>query len=240
MKRDPIINKGVCLLAALLLIAAGQAHAQQGQSMEERLRAQLRATTTQLQEAQNELAALKASGQGVRPAGAKAEAPAAEADELRKELAALKSQLASERSTRQQGVVAQQQALAKANEQAGQYRSAYDGLLKIARASENERQRLAGEEKQHQQAVAMCTEKNVKLYSVGQEILQAYENMDMGTIMSARQPFAAQSRVKYEQIAQEYGDKLYEGKFDLRAVAQPAPPAAASGAQQSQPAVQKQ
>jgi DNA repair exonuclease SbcCD ATPase subunit len=236
MKRDSIISKGARLLVAagLLLAAAGQAQAQQGQSLEERLRAQLRTTTTQLQEAQNELAALKAGRpSGAAPAAA-GKAPSGDADSLRKEVAELKAQLASERGAREHGAAAQQQAqaaLGKAHEQVAQYRSSYDGLLKIARASEAERQRLAGDEKQRQQAMAMCAEKNAKLYSVGQEILSAYENMDVGTLMSVRQPFAAQSRVKYEQIAQEYGDKLYDGRFDARAASQP-PAAGAPAAPQ--------
>ena len=49
--------------------------------------------------------------------------------------------------------------------------------------------------------------------------LDAYENVGIGTVIASRQPFAAKARVKYEQIAQEYGDKLYEGKFDPRAAA---------------------
>jgi hypothetical protein len=208
--------------AACMLLAAGsQAHAQQGQSMEERLRTQLRAVTTQLQEAQNELAALKAGHAAPAPAGAPV--AAGEAQASARELAELKAQLATERRARQQGAAAQQQsqdAVAKAGEQVTQFRTAYDGLLKIARASEAERQRLAGEEKMRQQAVALCTEKNVKLYEAGQEILRAYENIDLGTLVTTRQPFAAQSRVKYEQIAQEYGDKLYEGRFDARSVSQ--------------------
>jgi hypothetical protein len=46
--------------------------------------------------------------------------------------------------------------------------------------------------------------------------------VDLGTLISARQPFAAKSRVKFEEVAQQYGDKLYEGKFDLRSVRAPA------------------
>ena len=61
---------------------------------------------------------------------------------------------------------------------------------------------------------------------MGQEILKAYETVDLGSVLASRQPFAAQSRVKFEQIAQQYGDKLYEGKFDVRAVNAPAPAAA--------------
>lgn len=221
--------------AMCLVLAATAAHAQQrpqNQSMEERLRAQLRTTTTQLQEAQNELAALKAGKSSVPPGAA---AAGADADGLKKELAAAKAQLAAERRTQEKNGESRQQAqaaLEKANALSAQYRHAYDELLKLARASETERQQLSNGSKTQQLAVTQCEAKNAQLYAVGQEILQAYETMDITTIMGARQPFAAQSRVKYEQIAQQYGDKLYEGRFDVRSVSLPAPAnsAANSGA----------
>lgn len=199
----------------LLALAAGTAHAQQGQSMEERLRNQLRITTTQLQQAQNELAALKA-GQPRGGAGGDAET-------LRKELDAARAQLAAERGARDKladsARQAQQhsQAVAeKAGSQIAQYRGAYDELLRMARGLDAERQRLAVEATTRQSALARCEAANAQLYAVGQDILRAYETVDLGTVLAARQPFAAQSRVRYEQIAQEYGDKLYQGRFDAR------------------------
>lgn len=227
------------LLLASLAAMAGTTHAQQptgGQSMEERLRAQLRATTTQLQQVQNELAALKAGQQ--QPAQAGAAAPAKpELDALKKELSQTQAQLAAERQAREAASAGSQQlrqqaqaASEKATAQVAQYRNAYDELLKMARTSEAERQRLATEAATHRTAITQCEAKNTQLYALGQEILRAYETMDVGTVLASRQPFAAQSRVKYEQIAQQYGDKLYESKFDVRAVAAPAPaaPTAAS------------
>jgi len=213
------------LAAAMLMLAAGAVAAQQGQSMEERLRNQLRITTTQLQDAQNELAVLKAGK--AAPAAAQKNAPAADVDSVKKELAEARSQLAAERRARERNHDATQAALEKSNGQGAQYRNAYEELLKLARAAEAERQRLAQEAKSQQTAITQCEAKNTQLYAVGQEILQAYETMDIGTIMSVRQPFAAQSRVKYEQIAQQYGDKLYEGRFDQRTPA-PATPAASA------------
>lgn len=205
--------------AVMLMLATGAVCAQQGQSMEERLRNQLRTTTTQLQEAQNELAVLK-SGKASSVASAK-NAPAAD-DSVKKELAEARSQLAAERRAREKNHDTIQAALDKSNGQSAQYRNAYEELLKLARAAETERQRLAQEAKTQQVEIAQCEAKNTQLYAVGQEILQAYETMDIGTIMSVRQPFAAQSRVKYEQIAQQYGDKLYEGRFDHRNLVTPA------------------
>ncbi|GER15664.1 hypothetical protein [Variovorax boronicumulans] len=223
------------LALAALAATAGVAQAQQpqGQSMEERLRAQLRTTTTQLQQAQNELAALKAGQPAGKAPGVAA--PASELEALKKELAASQAQLASERHARGQASAGNAQlreqaqaASEKAGAQIAQFRGAYDDLLKMARASEAERQRLAGEAALQRTALTQCEAKNTQLYAVGQEVLRAYETMDVGSVLASRQPFAAQSRVKYEQIAQQYGDKLYESRFDVRAVSAPAPAAAAS------------
>ena len=234
-------NTVPALLLALLAATAGTAHAQQagGQSMEERLRAQLRATTTQLQQAQNELAALKAGqpATGATGTAATAAAPKADVDALKKELAQSQSQLAAERQARETANAGsqqlRQQAQAtgeKATAQIAQYRNAYDELLKMARASEAERQRLAADATLQRTALTQCEAKNSQLYAVGQEILKAYETMDVGSVLASRQPFAAQSRVKFEQIAQQYGDKLYDSKFDVRAVGAPAPAPAAAPA----------
>lgn len=210
----------VALLAGALA-CAGLAQAQE-QSMEARLRAQLRTVTGQLQQAQNELAQFK-TGTAAKPAAAPAEAEA-----LRAELAQSQALLAREREARSrrdaQFSTAQQQTretLDKAGAQVAQFRGAYSELLKMARATESERQKLIQAAALHQVAIAQCTAKNQQLHAVGMEVVNAYEQLDMGSVLSARQPFAAQSRVKLEQIAQEFGDRLYEGKFDLRAVQAP-------------------
>ena len=231
---------GIALAATLLVAcaAADAAHAQQapaGQSMEERLRNQLRNTTAQLQQAQNELAVLKA-GAGSQPA-AKAGAASADVEALKKELEAARAQLAGERQSREALRQSQQQGQAlaeKAGAQIAQYRGAYDELLRMARGLDAERQRLAAETTAQKTALTQCEAKNAQLYAVGQEVLQAYETVDLGTVLSARQPFAAQSRVRYEQIAQQFGDKLYEGQFSAAAAAQAAP-AAPSAQSASQP-----
>ncbi len=225
---------------ALAAVAAA-AGAQQAQSMEERLRAQLRITTQQLQQAQNELVSLKA---GKPAAGAPAAAAGPELESLKKELAQAQSQLAAERQARVQASAGAQQlreqaqaSTEKAGAQVAQYRGAYDELLKMARSTEAERQKLTAELGTQRTALEQCQAKNKALYALGQEILQAYETMDVGSVLASRQPFAAQSRVKFEQIAQEYGDKLYQSRFDVRAVGAAAPasaPAAAPTAPQAQ------
>lgn len=238
LSKAPGVQARACMASVVTLVCAASAitvHAQE-QSMEERLRAQLRSVTSQLQQANNELALLK-SGTGGAQAAPKA-SPSPDVEALKAELAQSRQQLSRERDARGRRDADVQQAketVDKAQAQVQQFRAAYDELLKMARTTETERQRLAKEGAAQQAAVAQCELKNQQLYALGQEVLQAYEKMDMATMLAARQPFAAQSRVRLEQIAQEYGDRLYQGKFDARAATQAQETVAADAAKPAQP-----
>ena len=223
-----IFNKTRLPVLLLMLLAGGaaQAQGQKGQSMEERLRAELRNVTAQLQQTRGELDLLKAKG---APA-AKAAPAAAVSDGLKKELARSQSQLAQERAQREKLATEQQRSAAAAQEATAhlaQLRQASEQLAATGKQIEAERARLDGEVASQRGALARCESKNAQLYAAGQDILQAYEGLDVLGVMQARQPFAAQSRVKLEQIAQQYGDQLYQGRFDARQTETPAAPAAA-------------
>lgn len=221
-----ISNKMRLPLLLLSLLAAGtaQAQAQKGQSMEERLRAELRNVTAQLQQTRGELEMLKAKGVPAAKAVPVAAEPAS--DGLKKELARSQSQLAHERAQREKLGEQQQRSTAAAQEAAAslaQYRQASEQLTATGKRLEAERARLDDEVTAQRGALARCESKNAQLYAAGQDILQAYEGLGVLDVMKARQPFAAQSRVKLEQIAQQYGDQLYQGRFDARQTETPAP-----------------
>src|SRR5262249_32556030 len=103
-----------------------------------------------------------------------------------------------------------------------------DALLAESRTQDAQRKQAQSELKTRDAQLQTCTAKNVQLYKVGHDILDAYEHIDLGTFMKARQPFAQSARVKYDEIAQQYGDQLYEGRSDPNA--RPVPAAAASSA----------
>lgn len=216
------------VLLLMLLAGAAQAQGQKGQSMEERLRAELRNVTAQLQQTRGELEMLKAKGAPVATAAPVA-APAS--DGLKKELARSQSQLAQERAQREKLAAEQQRGAAAAQEAAAslaQLRQASEQLAATGKQLAAERARLDGEVTAQRGALARCESKNAQLYATGQDILQAYESLNVLDVMKARQPFAAQSRVKLEQIAQQYGDQLYQGRFDARQTSDtPAAPAPA-------------
>ena len=162
------------LCGAVVFGAGLMSTSAQAQSMEERLRTQLRATTTQLQQAQNELAVLKAGHAGAADGGRAqgAKAPQAELQALQRERDAAQRALEQERGStvqaqRQTREMQQQAQAAIARSQALvlQYKQAYDELLKLARTADGERQRLQADATRRQEALGRCEAQNVQLYA---------------------------------------------------------------------------
>jgi chromosome segregation ATPase len=196
----------VSVLCALLMATHVSA-----QTLEEQLRSQLADARSQLQDLQGQQAqwqAQKAQVEQERDAARKV------ADDAKAQLARNQSgssadaaALTSERSAREQAQ-AQVQLLQK--------------QLATADAKEHDQEGrgndLATQLSTAQAQVTTCTAKNLQLYKVGNEILDAYSHMGLGTVLASREPFAASERVKLENAAQAYGDQLYEQRYDPRAV----------------------
>ena len=196
-----------CLPAMLLLTLCMAAHAQapKPSGMEERLRTELRNVTAQLQLARSELEQLKAA-----PA-VQAAVPAPASDGMKQELARSQSQLAEARTQRTAMVEEQRRSAAAAQAAANsaeQYRLAGERLARATSVAATERLRLNQELAAQRGTLAQCAEKNAALYATAKDILRAYETLGVLDVVRSRQPFAAQSRVKLEQVAQQYGDQL--------------------------------
>ena len=194
-------------LALGLLIAQGAS----AEGMEERLRTQLRSTTQQLQALQSQQAQASAA-----QLAAQGEAKAAQAQikQLSAELAKAKGvaeQLAGQQSSVQSQAQAQ---VAASSEQIGKFKKAYEELLVMARAKEAERSKLQTQLAERDTQVQQCSVKNQQMYGVAKEILAAYEKIDVAEVMKIRQPFAGGARVKFEELAQGFGDELYKTHYD--------------------------
>lgn len=202
-----VIRAGIAVAALALAQTAA------GQSLEEQLRTQLRDTRSQLQELQGQQAswqAQKASLATERDQARKAlEQAQAEVARLRASAGDGKA-LAVERGARQQAEAALQQAR----------KESADAVAKL-REQQSQGGAAQAQLAEARQALGTCSARNLKLYEVGQEILNAYVHMDMGDVLGARQPFAASARVKLENAAQAYGDRLYEQRFVAPPARQP-------------------
>ena len=190
-----------------MLIATGAS----AEGMEERLRTQLRSTTQQLQALQSQQAQASAAQLAAQN---EVKAGQAQIKQLTAELVKTKS-LADQLVGQQQNLHSQAQAqMAASNEQTGKFKKAYDELLVMARAKEAERSKLQAQLTERDTQVQQCSAKNQQMYGVAKQILTAYEHIDVAEVMKIRQPFAGSARVKFEELAQGFGDDLYKTQFD--------------------------
>ncbi len=201
------MNTRFLALGLGLLIATGA----NGEGMEERLRTQLRSTTQQLQALQSQQAQASAAQLAARN---EAKAAQAQINLLTAELAKAKG-LAEQLAGQQQSLHSQAQAqVAASAEQTGKFKKAYDELLVLARGKEAERAKLQAQLAERDTQVQQCSAKNQQMYGVAKQILTAYENIDVAEVMKIRQPFAGSARVKFDELAQGFGDELYKTQFD--------------------------
>lgn len=187
------------LILALVLFAIVPATPVFAQSLEDRLRDQLRSTLNELHQVQDQQTALEA---------AKAAAEQ-ERDALKAQLTAAKSQLAH---------AGQGTMNSRALEiEITKYKDAYAQAAGNAQQAQADHDKLQAGLADSQKQLGLCVDKNTALLKLGKEILAAYEDFDIGDAVGANEPFIGVKRVELENIAQGFGDRLHNGKFDPRA-----------------------
>lgn len=203
------------LALGLVLLASSGAHAE---GMEERLRTQLRSTTQQLQALQSEQAQAAAAR-----SAAESQLSTAQAQIKRLEAELAKARQQNEQLAGQQAALheAAQAQVAASNEQVGKFKQAYEELLTRARGVEAARVQLTGDLAARDEQLQLCTTRNHEMYQVAREVLDAYERIDVADVVKLRQPFASRARVKFEELAQSYGDRLYDTQFDAALAPKP-------------------
>jgi ribosomal protein L29 len=195
---------------AVLLLGGltGAALAQQQESPESRLRAALRQTTIQLRDQEDQNATLQAK-QSAAERDRLALSQKLDADE--KELAALRRQA-------QTGVAASQQEIDADKKTLAQWQTAYNNAADIARTRDADAKRFDAELTKLREQLRLAEDKNQQLYKLGHEILDLYDSKDFGSMLAAAEPVTKLKRVEYENIMQDYEDKLRANQ-----VVQPAP-----------------
>lgn len=190
-----------------LVLTAMQASAQ---TLEEQLRSQLADTRSQLQDLQGQQAQLQAQKAQLQQ----------EHDDARKALDDVKAELGKDRASTSQdasALSAERTAHEQANAQVRQLKKELADTATKEHAQEEQGSDLATQLSAAQAQVGTCTAKNQQMYKIGNEILDAYSHIGLGTVLASREPFAASERVKLENAAQGYGDQLYQQRYDPRA-----------------------
>ena len=204
-KRDIL---SILLLGALCLGGAGTILAGEPVTAETQLRDRLRATLLQLRAAEGERAALQAAQtQWID-----------EKNKLTERVEALTKQVNANKQTAQvvdglkSQVAHQEKEIAQLKETVESGRQAAEA----ARINETERAKyveavVTGLER----LVVDRQAKNLALYQLASDILQRYEKFGLGDALTAREPFLGITRVKLQNLVQDYQDKLLNERVTL-------------------------
>lgn len=106
----------------------------------------------------------------------------------------------------------QEKQLGETKEALDKWKAGYDQIAAAGKKSEAERAQLADESIILKRTVTDRETKNAELFKLGNEILRRYEKFGLGEALSAREPFTGITRVKLENLVQDYQDKLADAK----------------------------
>lgn len=200
--------KRAAIIAGILSVAiASGAHAQ---TLEQQLRQQLADARSQLQDLQGQQAQWQAQKAQLQQ----------ERDTARKELDTAKAELSKDRSVSTQDASAlssERAAHDQAEAEVQQLRKDMAAANAQLHTQQQQGTDLSTQLSEAQKQVTTCTARNQALYKIGNEILDAYSHMTLRTVIASREPFAAKERVKLDDAAQAYGDRLYEQRYDPHA-----------------------
>ncbi len=182
-----------------------------------KLREQLRAVTLQLRSAQTESANAQATAaaadQKSRDLTAKIETLEKQTAKLIKEenvdkMAAARAatELETKLAEREKRLVLTQEALTK-------WQVGYHKAAAVVTTKEAARAKLAAELSSTKNTLADRERKNIALFNTAKEILDRYQNYSLGKALLAREPYVGTTRVKIENLVQDYQDKILDNRI---------------------------
>lgn len=207
-------------LLLLFVVLGGIAAAQAADApnpAEQKLRESVRALSLQLRTAENDKA-------GIMAAQAEAEAKAAalteEIEKLKKQSTADKNAADLALATANTKVVEKDAELLQSQKTLGEWKKAhaevtgqYKKAVEIGNAKEAERAKLAARVIVLDRQVADQKVKNAAMYKIGTEILSRYEKFGLGDVITRKEPFIGTTRVKFENLMQDFSDGLTDQKI---------------------------
>lgn len=196
---------------ALMLMFAGTLQAaDQPSPAELKMREQLRSTLLQLRTMQ---------GERDTAIAAKAQLET-EKKTLTEQFETLTKQSAAEKASADKTIAEVETKVAEKAEEIAQlkeslekWKKAHGEVSEVAQKKEAERSALASQKVELDRLVADQKRKNLEMFKIGNEILDRYKKFGLGTALSAREPFIGTTRVKLQNLVQDYKDKLADQRL---------------------------
>jgi chromosome segregation ATPase len=193
------------IAAALLLAATPLKAAEKADPAMQKMREMVRNSMIQLRDANAKLAAAQA---------AQTEAED-KVKELQGQLEELTKKSATERKTANETIDDLRTKLANSEmignhlqESLTKWKQGYAKLADYAKATEGKRAEFASKCVILERRVADQQAKNQEMYRLANEVLDRYAQFGLGTAIAAREPFVGITRVKFQNLVQDYQNKL--------------------------------
>jgi len=211
-RQNKNVAGGIAWRAALLamMLAAPLHAADEAAAVEAKLRDALRGTMLKLRDAQGQVAAAQAAQIA---AEGKIKELTAKNESLTKDLVAERSTSANtiaelktkldERGTVITGLEAMLQ----------KWKKSYSELTAFASKKEAERAKLEAKALKLERQTASQQVKNLEMYQAGIETLKRYEKFGLGDAILAREPFVGTTKVKFQNLIQDFADKLSDARI---------------------------
>jgi chromosome segregation ATPase len=198
---------------------------------ESRLRDALRNTMQQLQDAQGQVATLQATQAQSDKDNADLKA---KVDALNAQIASLIKQSADDKAASDKAIsdLKSQNAdlttqIAKLNDALAAWEKDDKQYVQLAKDKEAARAQLAIQVILQQRTIDDRETKNLALYNLGNEILTRYEKFSLGDALGAKEPFTGLTRVKLQELVQDYKDKISDQRVTPGQIPSMLPAAAA-------------
>lgn len=203
-------NRIIKILLTIFIALACTLHAAEkggkgGNPAEQKMRETIRNTMIQLRDANAKLATAQT---------AQAEAEE-KIKELQGQLEELTKKSAVEKKTATETIEDLQTKLAASEQQANhlteslaKWKLGYAKLADYAKATEGKRAELASKIILLDRRIADQQVKNAEMYRLGNEVLDRYAQFGLGTAISAREPFVGITKVKFQNLVQDYQNKM--------------------------------
>src|SRR5215204_5226876 len=205
--------KAPFIFAALMFgLPLRTATAQAPASADQRLREQIKLLTTQLRSAEAERTTLQTDKAALE---ARLKAFEKQAEEITKQMTAGKDAAKAEAERLRSDIAARERETAETRDLLVKADAFGKQNAELAKKTEAERARLAGENLQLKRIVADQRMKNAKMFEIGSEILTRYQNFGLGTAITAREPFVGITRARLEALAEDYSGQRASQRIRL-------------------------
>lgn len=180
------------------------ANAQQAQSETDRLRDALRSVTAQVRALEDQRTTVQAQLTEVKR----------ERDVLKTEVDEARAQAKKTETDYRTAVREFNDRLEERNQTLEKWKDAYAEAATVARTKDAERAKFEAESKTFKASTRACTVKNQELVKVGRELLERYEDVNIGGMVLGREPLVGIRRVEIQNLLQGYGDKVLNQKIE--------------------------